>query len=650
MCSGLGGCTGILTSFGCEEVTAIFNFRNTRSCLSDQRDTQTVPYFSDFSSGTIADQLWSYNNGAVISTASVSPPSGPNVVELDAAGPEMHRDDDLRSNFINLTGQTGLRLSYYTQHRGPESNEALVVEYWQAGRNWVELNRILSDGTMQTAFTLHTHTLPAAAYHSEFRIRFRTEVDETNDDWYLDDIIVTAFCADDADCNDGFYCNGEETCGGTGCLAGSYPCGALLCRESDNLCVECLGANDCSDGLFCNGQEGCNQAGNCVPPLGPPCTNPVEPVCDEDNDRCVGCISDDDCSDGLFCNGQETCAGVFCDDGTPPCPNQACLEATDECGPPGNMVPVLQSSGAVPGSNVNAFIFADSVGDITTFQTAITVTRTSGAGDVTVTCPGGVSISKTRPDYIFFNQEDLSSINCAQKQATSVLLNEGVVDVGTTPVYLATYRLSVAANVAIGSTFDISISSMAYLRNSDNLTIYFVRGTTTLTIVDTVCNPPAVSAEGCRSLEITPAANPTAQALRVTSPDWACLNDYVQADGSLGPAAVFQTAAAWSTVFARGHQITPSALYEVRAECGSVTSSVASAVTADWGEINGIPPVDLGDILCLLDGYDSVFAVCSLPAVDISPCDPDGLVELTDITDGLAAYAGGPYPCPPVCP
>jgi hypothetical protein len=33
MCSGLGGCTGILTSFGCQEVSQIAAFRDTRGCL-----------------------------------------------------------------------------------------------------------------------------------------------------------------------------------------------------------------------------------------------------------------------------------------------------------------------------------------------------------------------------------------------------------------------------------------------------------------------------------------------------------------------------------------------------------------------------------------------------------------------------------------
>lgn len=650
MCSGLGGCTGVLTSFGCEEVAVIAAFKNTRGCLSDQRPTQTVPFFEDFSSGTIDNLRWSYNDGAAISTAAVNPPSGTHVVELDASGNDLYRDDDLRTNFIDLTGQSNLRLSYYTQHRGPEAGEALVVEYWQSGQNWVELNRITSDGSMQTAFVFHTHTLPANAYHSEFRVRFRPEVNETNDDWFLDDVIVTNLCADDTDCNDLKYCNGEETCGTLGCLPGAYPCGSQLCRESDDACVQCLGPADCSDGLFCNGAEFCNIAGQCIPASGSPCTNPQEPVCDEAQDRCVGCITNADCSDGLFCNGVETCTGAqTCSTGSSPCPGQACNENTDQCAPPGNMTPVLASSGAVPGSMVNVFVFADSVHEIKTFQASVTATRTSGTGNATINCPGGVVISKTRPDYIFNGLDDVSSTNCNLKTATSQL-ETGTVFVGSTPVYLATFRITVSADAAIGSTFDVEVGNLSFLRDSYNLGQFFNRGITTLTVVDTICDPPAVSAEGSRALEIIPANNPTTQALRVTSPDWPCLSKYVQFDGSLGATSVAQSAGAWGAVLATGPEIFPASHYQVRAECGTVTSNTVSAVTTEWGELNGIPPVDVGDVLCMLEGYAGVFTSCPFAAVDIAPCDPDGIVELSDVTAILGAYSGGNMPCPPPCP
>ena len=71
-------------------------------------------------------------------------------------------------------------------------------------------------------------------------------------------------------------------------------------------CGECIDNADCPDGLFCNGQETCDLGlGHCVTGT-PPCTAPT-PTCDEPTDTCTGCTGPADCSDGLFCNGQETC-------------------------------------------------------------------------------------------------------------------------------------------------------------------------------------------------------------------------------------------------------------------------------------------------------------------------------------------------------
>lgn len=89
-------------------------------------------------------------------------------------------------------------------------------------------------------------------------------------------------CVSDAECDDGLFCNGTETCNGDKCLPGEEPC---------------------------HGQE-----------------------CDEQGDFCYDCKTDEDCDDGAFCNGVETCGSDRrCDDGQPPCPPDTCQEANDEC-------------------------------------------------------------------------------------------------------------------------------------------------------------------------------------------------------------------------------------------------------------------------------------------------------------------------------
>ena len=109
----------------------------------------------------------------------------------------------------------------------------------------------------------------------------------------------------DANCDDDVYCNGAETCDPVGdCQASSDPClGDPItphCDEDTDQCVECLTAEHCEDQLFCTGTETC-AAGVCQS-SGYPCTDPTFPVCDEENDLCVwSCTIDEDCDDDFPC-------------------------------------------------------------------------------------------------------------------------------------------------------------------------------------------------------------------------------------------------------------------------------------------------------------------------------------------------------------
>jgi len=90
----------------------------------------------------------------------------------------------------------------------------------------------------------------------------------------------------------------------------------------------CADDPDCDDGYFCNGAETC-YAGSCQPGTDP-CPGQV---CDEDNDVCVECLTAGDCDDGLFCNGAEQCVAYTCQPGSDPCPGQDCNEGGDVCVP-----------------------------------------------------------------------------------------------------------------------------------------------------------------------------------------------------------------------------------------------------------------------------------------------------------------------------
>ncbi|GJM24396.1 MAG: hypothetical protein DHS20C16_08110 [Phycisphaerae bacterium] len=128
-------------------------------------------------------------------------------------------------------------------------------------------------------------------------------------------------CLVDGDCNDGDYCNGEETCDVDRCVAGAIPCAVgQSCDEPTDTCSPI--GNDCNnngigDATDIAGATSDDANANTVP------------------DECDECVVDGDCDDGLFCNGAETCNTDTCDAGSDPCLlGEVCVEATDTCEQP----------------------------------------------------------------------------------------------------------------------------------------------------------------------------------------------------------------------------------------------------------------------------------------------------------------------------
>jgi hypothetical protein len=112
-------------------------------------------------------------------------------------------------------------------------------------------------------------------------------------------------------CDDGQFCNGAETCDpANGCLNGQAPCdpSTQTCNENTNTCEDivsgCTGDAECDDGNFCNGVETCNTAtGECVSGQTLVCNDNGQ-FCDgtETCDPAVGCVSTGDpCATGETC-------------------------------------------------------------------------------------------------------------------------------------------------------------------------------------------------------------------------------------------------------------------------------------------------------------------------------------------------------------
>ncbi|MBI4718081.1 MAG: S8 family serine peptidase [Planctomycetes bacterium] len=162
---------------------------------------------------------------------------------------------------------------------------------------------------------------------------------------YVSLTVAGAACGTDAECDDGLFCNGAETCVTGTCRAGTAvncndanACTTDACNEVTRVCDH-LPVN-CDDGLYCNGVETCNAVLGCRPGAAINCNDSnacTVDACNETTDACNHAPVN--CSNGLYCDGVETCdPALGCRAGTPvnctdadPCTNDSCNETTDTC-------------------------------------------------------------------------------------------------------------------------------------------------------------------------------------------------------------------------------------------------------------------------------------------------------------------------------
>ncbi len=99
----------------------------------------------------------------------------------------------------------------------------------------------------------------------------------------------TAQCTVNADCSDGLFCNGVETCNSGTCVAGSDPCPGQGCDETNDVCVPIV----CNNNGTCESGEDCfNCPNDCVSgsTSGAVCGNGI---CEAGNgEDCVSCAQD----------------------------------------------------------------------------------------------------------------------------------------------------------------------------------------------------------------------------------------------------------------------------------------------------------------------------------------------------------------------
>jgi hypothetical protein len=194
----------------------------------------------------------------------------------------------------------------------------------------------------------------------------------------------------------------------------------------------------------------------------------------------IPCNNDNQCNDGLFCNGVETCVGGFCEQGANPCPGQGCSETGDICtGAVSTVISCQLSSSSVPrGSTVNLSTFVESISSLIAYEVAITITKVSGPGALTVDCPGGVSIDVDRPDFVFGNSGTVfTAVNCIVGRAAAALVSSSVTTVP--PKYLADFNMTVSMDSSYCTVYEIAIapSPVSGLRGPGGSVLSFIPGT-----------------------------------------------------------------------------------------------------------------------------------------------------------------------------
>ena len=141
-----------------------------------------------------------------------------------------------------------------------------------------------------------------------------------------------------------------STCG-NGVIEGGEECDDGNTLNGDCCSATCAlepAGSPCPDALFCDGYETCDGSGGCQPGPPPDCSDGIGCTidgCDENGDYCYSYSDDVYCNDGWFCNGDEICNPfIGCQPGSIPCPDDGlfctgseyCNEDTDGCGSTGD--------------------------------------------------------------------------------------------------------------------------------------------------------------------------------------------------------------------------------------------------------------------------------------------------------------------------
>jgi hypothetical protein len=193
MCSGLGGCNGVVTTFEPCNRTVISNYAQTRPCLAPlPPPVLALPFTDDFPSITLDPLKWANNTGAGVN-ATPGAPSPPNaLLFIQSVGVETK---DLNTAAPNRP----VFVSFRYHRTGVEAGKSLNVKCFNEFANAFEpMGSLVSDGIDTSRFIYKEFKLPITGLsNTKGRIRFESVGNQFDDAWYIDDVSVNIYCRAD---------------------------------------------------------------------------------------------------------------------------------------------------------------------------------------------------------------------------------------------------------------------------------------------------------------------------------------------------------------------------------------------------------------------------------------------------------------------
>jgi hypothetical protein len=349
-------------SLAADTYTGTIVFTDTTTHVGDTTRTVTLTvdpnhviyaWSLDTNPGWTLDTGWEYGTALGNLGDPTSGHTGTEVLGtyLSGAYPNNMPESAMTTGAINCSQLSHVHLKFW-RWLGVESNvwDHARVYVSNDGTNWTTVWQNSSTAIIDTDWSQQDYDISAVADgRATVYVRWSlgpTDGSVTYGGWNIDDIEIwgvnTGPCTTDANCDDGLFCNGAETCVSGTCTAGtalncndSVACTVDACSESAKACAHTPQDSLCDDGLFCNGTETCSATQGCQTGTAPSCADSIActaDTCSESAKACTHTPQNSLCDDGLFCNGGETCSTTQgCVAGAAPCAAGACDETNNVC-------------------------------------------------------------------------------------------------------------------------------------------------------------------------------------------------------------------------------------------------------------------------------------------------------------------------------